>query len=81
MPIVKNPPGPYQSLGNRIREARERAGLSQESLAPLAGTSRRHIMRIEGGHHRPRPDLLGAIAAAVGTTPDELAGDDSEEPG
>jgi transcriptional regulator with XRE-family HTH domain len=41
-------------LAKRIKEARLRAGLSQERLAELVGTHRRHVIRWEQGLHRPK---------------------------
>jgi transcriptional regulator with XRE-family HTH domain len=37
------------TLAERIKWARSQAGLSQERLADLLGTSRRHVMRWEKG--------------------------------
>ena len=54
------------SLGFRIRSARVQADLSQERLAELIGTSRRHMIRIEKGLHKPGPRFIGLIAEATG---------------
>jgi len=48
------PPRPkHVQLGRRIREARNRLGISQEHLAQLVGTHRRHVIRWEQGLHAP----------------------------
>ncbi|MDP3062417.1 MAG: helix-turn-helix transcriptional regulator [Chloroflexota bacterium] len=52
-------------LGNRIREARLRAGLTQEMLAGSAGIGRVTLARIEGGEHAPRLETLLAIAKGL----------------
>lgn len=58
-------------LGERVRTTRLRAGLTQ---AQVAGSSMSvgYISRIESGQRRPDPQLLTAIADALGTTVDEL---------
>jgi transcriptional regulator with XRE-family HTH domain len=45
--------GKNGALGQHIRESRIRLGLSQEKLAELVGTHRRHVIRWEQGLHRP----------------------------
>ena len=52
-------------LGNRIREARLRAGLTQEMLAGSAGIGRVTLARIESGEHAPRIETLLAIAKGL----------------
>lgn len=49
-------------LGDRVREEREVLGWSQATLAAQAGVSRRTIMRLEAGSHRPGADLVAALA-------------------
>jgi transcriptional regulator with XRE-family HTH domain len=49
---------------NRIRQAREKAGLSQQALAERAGLSLRAITKIENGGN-PRLSTLQAIAKAL----------------
>lgn len=65
-------------LGQRIVWARKRKGISQERLADLIGTSRRHMIRIEKGQHRPGPVFIARIAEAT-EQPEEFF--DDEEPG
>jgi len=52
----------FASLGAGIRSARKDAGLSQEDLAHLAGTSQRTIRAIETG--TGNPSLKAVVAAA-----------------
>lgn len=54
-----------------MREARERAGLSQPALAERAGVSQGTIGNVESGL-RKRPRELLAIAAALGVSPQWL---------
>lgn len=52
--------------GNRIREARLTAGLTQASLARAVDTSERNIVRWENDQNAPRLKHLSAIAQATG---------------
>jgi transcriptional regulator with XRE-family HTH domain len=58
-------------LGERIRTARLRTGLTQAQVAGT-GMSVGYVSRIESGQRRPDPHLLELIADAVGTSVDEL---------
>lgn len=49
-----------------LREARTRHRVSQVSLARRAGTSQRHISRIERGEVSPSVDTLARLLAMVG---------------
>ncbi len=53
-------------LGERLRELRSAAGLTQEALAQRAGVSRVTIARIEVGDHLPRYQTMEALAAGLG---------------
>jgi y4mF family transcriptional regulator len=52
----------FASIGAGIRSARKDAGLSQEDLAHLAGTSQRTVRAIETG--TGNPSLKAVVAAA-----------------
>jgi putative transcriptional regulator len=52
----------FASIGAGIRSARKDAGISQEDLAHLAGTSQRTIRAIETG--TGNPSLKAVVAAA-----------------
>lgn len=54
---------PYES---KVREYRERQGLSQEALARELGVSRQTIVNIEKGLSEPRVLLAIAICAVLG---------------
>lgn len=66
-------------LHERIVWARKRKGISQERLAERIGTSRRHMIRIEKGLHRPGPEFRARIADATEQTPDFFSDDEDEE--
>ena len=57
------------TVGEKIRWARTRAGLSLDRLGEAVGTSRQHLIRLESGKHVPRADLLERIAEATGQEP------------
>jgi transcriptional regulator with XRE-family HTH domain len=68
-----------QTIGERLKWARERTRLSQRGLAKLAGLSSRHVALIEiGARDNLEIKTLKAIAGALGATLGWLA--DGEEP-
>jgi transcriptional regulator with XRE-family HTH domain len=61
------------SLAERVRQARERAGLSQQALAVRAGLSLSALVKIEGGRNEdPRLSTVRALSAALGVAIDDL---------
>ena len=60
------------SLGGRIRERREAAGLTQAKLSSRAGIGRVTLTRIENGEHSPRTETLTAIARTLGVEVEDL---------
>jgi transcriptional regulator with XRE-family HTH domain len=66
---------PISGLGERIRQRRRDAGLSQQGLAVAAGLSISVIAQLEQGQRDdPRVSTLAAIARALGVRLDVLAG-------
>lgn len=59
-------------FGDRIREERERLGLSQERLAFKAGLHRTHISLIERGHRSVRVETIERLAIALRVQPSSL---------
>ncbi len=57
-----------KTLGARVREARERAGLKQGELAQLVGLDRTAVNKIECGIRRVSALELSDIAASLGVT-------------
>ncbi len=62
------------SLGNRLREARERLGLGQKQAAERLGISNVVLSRYECDERKPDPEMLKHIAVLYGTTVDYLLG-------
>ncbi len=61
-----------KELAKRVKDLRNRRGISQELLAENSGLSLRTIQRIENGETEPRGDTLKRLAIALDVTPDEL---------
>jgi transcriptional regulator with XRE-family HTH domain len=59
-------------LGDRIRDRRKAAGLSQRQLAGKVGVGFPHLSKVENGAETPSDELLAKIADAVGDDLDEL---------
>ncbi len=62
----------HSELSKRVKEFRNRKGLSQELLAENAGLSLRTVQRIENGEVVPRGDTLKRLALALKVSPDEI---------
>jgi predicted ATPase/transcriptional regulator with XRE-family HTH domain len=64
--------GYTESFGALLRRYRERAALSQEKLAELAGLSGDAVSTLERGKRSsPRPDTVALLAKALGLTAEE----------
>ena len=57
----------------KLREFREKAGISQLELSKMAGVSERSVIRWEQGESINMDNLL-KLAAALNVTPNELLG-------
>ncbi|MBS1914076.1 MAG: helix-turn-helix transcriptional regulator [Bacteroidetes bacterium] len=55
----------YRTIGTRIRQAREKCGLSQGALAALTSISRVSVVNIEKGQQHTPLHVLFEIAQAV----------------
>jgi transcriptional regulator with XRE-family HTH domain len=55
-----------------VRRARLEAGLSQEQLAHEAGIDRTYVSQVEREKRNVTITVLARLAAALGTTPDQL---------
>jgi phage repressor protein C with HTH and peptisase S24 domain len=63
---------PLAMMKNRIREWRERAGLSMQALAERAGTSAPQINKLEKGERRLTVDWMVRLGRALDLDPKEL---------
>lgn len=57
---------PEWTLADRLRKAREYAGLDQQEMADRIGISRRSVVNYEGGKHAPGRPVLLSMALATG---------------
>jgi ribosome-binding protein aMBF1 (putative translation factor) len=64
-----------QTLGERIRAAREARGYTQVNLAAAAGISQGYLSQIERDEREPTLSIAARLAGALGVSLDELAGD------
>lgn len=64
----------YPEVREAYRSARQATDprISQESLAERVGVTRRHMIRIENGDHRPTARLRDRIAAELNVDPATL---------
>jgi len=53
------------TIGNRLKAARKRAGLTQQGLAERSGCGLATIRRIEQGDMEPRADTARRLAKAL----------------
>ncbi len=66
------PIAPLVEFGSRVRTVRQRLGVSQETLADLAGVHRTYIGTVERGERNPALMSIVKIALALGVDPGEL---------
>lgn len=77
-------PTPYygmDGLGDRIRTARLRAGLSQAELADELGTTQSVVSKWESGARVPNAESVGRLASTLSVSTDWLLGLDVSEAG
>ncbi|HVF76073.1 MAG TPA: helix-turn-helix transcriptional regulator [Acidimicrobiales bacterium] len=63
---------PRTKLGQRLRAARQVAGLTQDALARLSGVHRTYIGALERGEKEPTLFVLVRLAGALGVDPGAL---------
>ena len=66
------------SIGERLRAARERVGLTLDQTAELSGLSKAHLSRLESAERQPSIAALLALSGAVGTPVSALLGEQPE---
>lgn len=65
-----------QSLGSRIREARQKLGLSQRRLAEEAGVGEMYLSEIERGLKMPSMNIFLKIITALNVSADYILRDE-----
>lgn len=69
---VRADPQIVEAFGIAVRERRVALGVSQETLAAMAGLSRTHVSRIERGEHAPHLTQIFRLAGVLGCRPGDL---------
>jgi transcriptional regulator with XRE-family HTH domain len=69
-----------KTLGEYVRELREKNDLSLRELAKKLKVSAPFLSDIELGRRHPSEDVLGRLASWLGTKPDELRKYDTRPP-
>jgi len=59
-------------MENRIKELRQKRGMTQEDLAAQVGVRRETIVFLEQNKYNPSLNLAHLVAQALGTTIDRL---------
>ena len=65
----------YKLIGQRIKEARKRAGISQEKLGELIDVATAYVSRVERGSSHVNLKKLSQISVALNTPIEELVSD------
>ena len=60
------------TLGESLRRARERLGITQEEVSYRSGVHATEVSRIEAGKRDPRVSTLERLAQAVEVSPSDL---------
>ena len=80
-PLRPSPEGDFLiSLGNRVRQARTRRGMTRKMAAHHADVSERHLAQVEAGEGNVSIVLLRRIAAALSVSLVDLFSPETEEP-
>ena len=59
-------------MGEVLRKARKKAGLTQEELAFKAGISREYVSMLEGDKKSPTVETLFRVCKALGVRPSSI---------
>jgi transcriptional regulator with XRE-family HTH domain len=68
--------GTERTFGQRLRETRINAGLSQSELEDISGIPKARLSRYENGHVAPSIQTLARLAQALDVSEASLLGDD-----
>ena len=68
------PTSPQRAFGQRVRELRLAAGMTQEDLAERCGLFRTYLSRIETGLANPTLTMIHALAGSLGVAVPALLG-------
>ncbi|MFD5901022.1 helix-turn-helix domain-containing protein [Streptomyces microflavus] len=77
-PLPNWVPARRRAIGQRVRDARTAARLTQEGLAGRAGVDRKTVNRLEQGATSPLLDHLLVIADAIGVPLSDLVREEEQ---
>jgi transcriptional regulator with XRE-family HTH domain len=69
----------YKVLGDRVKQLRHEARMTQAQLSEHSGLFRTHLSRIECGTANPSLDAIVAIACALRISPHDLLAHEAME--
>src|SRR5215467_8894137 len=72
--------GPLKVLGDRVRQARARRGMTRKQLARDSEVSERYLAQIEAGHGNISVLVLRQLAKALNLSPEALLLEGPEPP-
>ena len=75
MRLVSRDANDVYEIGNKIREAREALGMSQDDLADVMGTSRKSVSRHETGEQEMKITAFFQYYDALNARPEQLLPD------
>ncbi|MGO9591229.1 MAG: helix-turn-helix transcriptional regulator [Candidatus Acidiferrales bacterium] len=78
--VQTNVPAALRSLGDRVRQARARRGMTRKQLARDSGVSERYLAQIESGNGNISVLVLRRLAKALGMSVEVLLVEDREPP-
>ena len=64
--MTREPQNHHHEAGAKLKRLRQATHLSQENFAVRLGITRRHLIRLENGEHRPSKTLAAKIEGACG---------------
>jgi len=67
-------------FGGRLRELREKAGLTQQELADQSGLTREGVAQLETGRRKPAWATVLSVCQALGVTCEEFTKEPAEAP-
>jgi transcriptional regulator with XRE-family HTH domain len=73
--VSPEPTAVLVSIGERLRAARDRVGLTLDQAAELAGLSKAHLSRLESAERQPSIAALLSLADALGVPVSALLGE------
>jgi transcriptional regulator with XRE-family HTH domain len=78
--VAPDPAAVLVSIGERLRAARDAAGLTLDQTAELSGLSKAHLSRLESAERQPSIAALLALADALDTPVSTLLGEQPTGP-